>query len=94
MDPYSVTIWSVTVNQDVFIAAGSGSSHWVENMKQNPAVVLAIEDKLYLANAMQISDTSVLRAVGQAYVKKYEVEDDGTNFIEEGGLIFQLIPRP
>ena len=91
-DPYSVTIWNVAIGNLVYIAAGDSESAWVKNMRANPAVLLKINHKLYPATVSQVIDTTKLLAIQDAYVAKYDV-DPNDNFIEEGGILFELRPR-
>ncbi len=92
MDPYSVTIWCVTVDKRIFIAGVSQENTWVQNIDANNAVVLGIQQWLYKAYAIRIPANEVPAAVGDAYVRKYDRDPDD-NFIEEGGIIFELVQR-
>ena len=91
-DPYSVTIWGVSANGNFYVAAGSADNTWVQNIQANSAVVLGIEDNLYLADASLISDESELTAVESAYVAKYDI-DPADNFIRDNNLVFRLTAR-
>lgn len=91
-DPYSVTIWCVSVEDRLYIAAASGQSRWVRNIDGNNAVILGIQQWLYPAFAVRIPTAEIPAAVSDAYVVKYDRDPDD-NFIEEGGIIFELIER-
>ena len=91
-DPYSVTIWGVQVDNKFFIAGVDDDSRWVENIYENPNVVLAIKDKLYPARATIVKDQGTLRSIGDAYLKKYGYAGE-EDFFEDGGTLFQLKPE-
>ena len=93
LDPYSVTIWCVNVDNRIYVAATSQESRWVQNIDANNAVILGIQQWLYKAYAMRIPTGEIPDEVGQAYVAKYERDPDD-NFIENGGIIFELTERP
>ena len=90
-DPYSVTLWGVACDEHFYIAGASDESTWVANLLKDPRVKLAVEDQLFVARVEQVNEPEELAAVLQAYVAKYEIEtDEGSNFIEEGGILFRL----
>lgn len=88
-DPYSVTIWCVTHDNDLFIAAGDEESTWVHNIRSNSKVILNVEGKLYTALAQIETNTEVIYPVIQAYLKKYNIESE-EDFVQEDGVLFRL----
>jgi hypothetical protein len=91
-DPYSVTVWGVTYDQKFFVAAVDSDSTWVQNIQQDPNVVLSVSGRLFTARAVMVSNTETLAALGQAYMAKYDVEPD-ENFARDGGVLFSLEER-
>ncbi|MEM9621673.1 MAG: hypothetical protein AAF993_08500 [Pseudomonadota bacterium] len=90
-DPYSVTVWGVHQNSNFYIAGANPDSNWVENIQRDGQVVLSVENKLYNALAMTVTDAEELSSVLTLFVGKYEIEPDST-FIEDGGVLFRLSP--
>ena len=91
-DPYSVTIWAVRLNDEVFVAAAEADSNWVENIRQDPNVVLKVKGMLYPARARIITSNEESARIVQAYVEKYEYDSE-EDFVREEGLLFQLHER-
>ena len=88
-DPYSVTVWCVTHNGYLFVAAGDEQSTWVRNIRSNGNVILNVEGKLYAAFARIETNTDVIGPVVQAYLKKYNIESE-EDFVQEDGVLFRL----
>jgi hypothetical protein len=88
-DPYSVTIWTVTSGENIYVAAVDQKSKWVKNIEQNPNVIISIEGKLYDARAIVVTGTEESKLVSQAYLEKYEF-DSAESFDEEDGIVFRL----
>ncbi len=93
-DPYSVTVWGVFVEDSFYVAGASSESRWVDNVLQQSEVRLAISGTLYEGRASRVIDEGELRAVGDAYTAKYDIETgESSTFIEDGGIIFRLSSR-
>ena len=87
-DPYSVTLWGVSIDQAFYVASGDQSAAWVNNLDQDPAIVLGIEDNLYTGAAERVSDPQELLEVVEQYSLKYDFYVDENN--EADGVIFRL----
>ena len=87
-DPYSVTIWIVTVEDKVYIAAGDEDAKWVQYMRANPNVILSVNGKLINAVVANVTANEEINRVVQAYLTKYEMDEE--DFVEEDGLLFEL----
>ena len=93
-DPYSVTIWAVDVDGDLYITAVDSNSRWVQNIMQNSDVLVAVAGKLYPGRAHVVTDPNEMTPVGSRYGSKYEMSpEEGANILEEGGVIFRLSSR-
>jgi uncharacterized protein DUF2255 len=88
-DPYSVTVWCVTQDGQLYIAAGNEESRWVLNMRENPEVVLSINGKLYEARVEDVTDREEINQVIAAYLLKYKIESE-EDFVQEDGVLFRL----
>ena len=91
-DPYSVTVWCARVGDNLYIAASDEDNQWVVNMKSDPRVLLSIEGKLVEGRTSIVSNTDEIRRVIQAYLVKYEIENE-ENFVEEEGVLFRFHRR-
>ena len=93
-DPYSVTLWGVAVEEHFYVAGASSDSTWVAHILRQSDVRLAVNDMLYAGRAIRVTDAQELRAVGDAYTAKYEIDtSESSTFIEDGGIIFRLTKR-
>lgn len=93
-DPYSITLWGVQDGAHFYVAGASMESRWVQKLVADSNTVLSIEGKLYLSRATRVVDPAVMETVMQAYGTKYDLDrEDGEDFIEDGGMIFQLAKR-
>ena len=79
-DPYSVNVWGVTVGRYFYVAASrGGESPWARAMDEDGLVRLRVGGAVYPLRASRVVDEAELGAVSEAYVRKYEVDDD--NFV-------------
>lgn len=93
-DPYSVTVWAVDVEGELYITAVDPDSRWVQNIAQNSDVVVGVAGKLYPGRAHVITDPAEMNPVGLRYGTKYEMPpEEGANILEDGGVIFRLSAR-
>lgn len=94
MDPYSVTVWAVYVGSNLYVGAGDVESRWAQNMRTEKTVVVAIQGRLFEAEANMVTANDETLAVIDVYQKKYEIED-WTEFVgDDEGAFFRLTPRP
>ena len=91
-DPYSVTLWGVSIDQNFYVASADQRAAWVNNLDQDPAIVLGIDDNLYSGAAERVSDPQELREVVDQYSLKYDFYADESN--EAEGVIFRLTAAP
>ncbi|NKC00529.1 MAG: hypothetical protein GKR90_18845 [Pseudomonadales bacterium] len=93
-DPYSVTLWGVSLDNDFFIAAVNPSSKWAENLAQDNNVVISVTGELYRGRAHPVSEVALMNRIGQRYHEKYDMErEEGETFMEDGGTLYRLSPR-
>jgi hypothetical protein len=90
-DPYSVNVWGVGVGRDFYIAAGSSTNAWAENIAQDDRVRLRIAGKIYEMRALR-DDTPEARESFLAAAKtKYDFEPDEEQAWD--AILFRLEPR-
>ncbi len=88
-DPYSINVWAVGIGADVYIATGRDGTRWTEMLKEDAAVRLRIEDRIYAPlRAVPVADGEELLRVRGRYIEKYDVEPD-SNMLD-GALVYRL----
>ena len=92
-DPYSVTIWAVADTSALYFVGVSGASKWVQNILADSRVRIAVNDHLYLGRASPVSDPDELGRVRDAYMAKYDLDEQDTDLSREEGVVFRFAPR-
>ena len=70
--PYSVSTWLTRVGDGIYVFAGNDESPWVQNIIQDPAVRIRIEDRIHELRAVGVADLEVKRVFLEAMKAKYE----------------------
>ena len=55
-DPYSVTVWGVYVENDVYVVGATAESRWVQNLLTNPRARFSVSGDIYTAWVEQVED--------------------------------------
>lgn len=93
-DPYSVTLWGVGLTPYFYVAGTDADSGWVKKLLTSNEVVLSVSGRLFEGRASRVEDKNVMSQVLQAYGEKYDLDrEDGEEFVEAGGIVFQITPR-
>ena len=75
-EPYSVNVWCVVVDDDLYIATSSEDSEWIGPIRSNGEVRVRMGETLYPLRAVELGDAPALRArVRDAYIAKYGSSD-------------------
>ena len=90
-DPYSVNIWMIASGPNLYVATGDDPTRWSRILEENPDVRVRIRGLIYELEAHRVEDVVEKTAIGNEYVRKYDVDDDD-NWVEEGQL-FRLDRR-
>lgn len=90
-DPYSVNLWVVSLDSELYIAAGGGETRWSKHISIDPKVRLRINHKIYELRASSVDDNEELEEVRRAYVDKYAMESDSAQFNDS--RVFRLDQR-
>jgi len=85
-DPYSINIWSVGVESDLYVATGADGTTWTEFLQADNSVRVRLDDGIYLLKASAVDDAAERDRVIQAYADKYEV-DAGDGWVARGMII-------
>jgi len=86
-DPYSVNVWCVAKDANLWVTASSQDSAWAKNMIADPRVRVRVGDKLYPRRAVRVTDPLEAKLVRTLYEKKYETDRES-----DAGLQFRLDP--
>jgi hypothetical protein len=70
-DPYSVNIWVIALDENLYVHAGANRSTWVENMEADPKVRLRVKDSIYELVASRVEDQDEFDRFSDAYEQKY-----------------------
>ncbi len=70
-DPYSVNVWGVEVNHNLYVASDGGVSRWAKALETEPHVRLRVGDDIYRLRAHRADDPRELEDVVDAYIAKY-----------------------
>ena len=93
-DPYSVTMWGISLDQDFFIAASDPKARWATHIAQDSRIVLSVAGQLYSGRADLVVDATTLKRIGARYGTKYGLDEEQTQqFAADGGLIYRLTSR-
>ena len=90
-DPYSINIWGVGIEQNLYIATGPDGTTWSVFIEDNPDVRVRMGNSVYELLAMSVTDSTERSVVTSAYVDKYDLDRED-NWVKTG-LIFRLDRR-
>lgn len=91
-DPYSVNVWAIAVDDDIFVIAGSGlETTWASYLTKDDRVRLRVADSIYELRATPDNGEATREAVLLAVQKKYDFDAEG----EDTGqaIVFRLDER-
>lgn len=70
-DPYSVNIWVVALDGNLYVHAGTNRATWVENMEDDPKVRMQVGESVYELAAARVETQDEFDRFSDAYEKKY-----------------------
>jgi len=70
-DPYTVNIWVIAMDQNLYVHAGAHRSTWVENIEADPNVRVRVNDSIYELEASRVEDQQEFDRFSDAYDRKY-----------------------
>ena len=74
--PHSTTIWSVVVDDNIYIGSyGLDKKAWEKNLVENANARLGISGKLYSVVVSKIDDEKLSASLSQAYNSKYDMAE-------------------
>ncbi|MCE2392108.1 MAG: nitroreductase family deazaflavin-dependent oxidoreductase [Proteobacteria bacterium] len=90
-DPYSINIWAVALDGNLYLHAGRNRTTWVENLEADPRTRVRVEGKLYELAATRVETADEFARFADAYEAKYDTRPRNEN-VEEA-YVFRLTPR-
>ncbi len=90
-DPYSVNIWVIAIDENLYVHAGANRSAWVENMEVDPNVRLRVNDSIYELSAARVDGQDEFDRFSDAYEEKYGRRPRNGNVAE--AYLFRLAAR-
>ena len=90
-DPYSVNIWVIAIDENLYVHAGDNRSRWVENMEADPAVRLRVDESIYELAAARVGSQEEFDRFSEAYDRKYGRRPGNENVGE--AYLFRLSAR-
>jgi hypothetical protein len=90
-DPYSVNIWVVAIDPNLYIHAGANRSAWVEHIEADPKVRMRVNDAIYELAAARVEAQDEFDRFSDAYEKKYGRRPRNENVGE--AYLFRLAAR-
>jgi hypothetical protein len=91
-DPYSVNIWVIALDPDLYVHAGASRSTWVEHIETDPNVRLRVSDSIYELVASRVDGQDEFDRFSDAYEQKYERRPRNESVAE--AYLFRLQARP
>jgi hypothetical protein len=90
-EPYSVNIWMIAIDPNLYVHAGDNRAQWIENMEADPKVRLQVTDSIYELTAARVESQGVFDRFADAYEKKYGRRPGNENVSE--AYLFRLAAR-
>ena len=88
--PYSINIWAVAIDRDMYVATGEDGTRWTEYLQETPLVRVRVNESIYPLNAVRIVDAAEHQTVTNAFISKYNLDKD--NWVVTG-QVFRLERR-
>ncbi|MGI9591697.1 MAG: nitroreductase/quinone reductase family protein [Myxococcota bacterium] len=90
-DPYSVNIWVIALDENLYVHAGDNRAAWVENLEADPNVRLQVNDSIYELSAARVETQAEFDRFSDAYEQKYDRRPGNENVAE--AYLFRLAAR-
>ena len=71
-EPYSVNVWVIPVDQNLYVHSGTTRTTWIENMEADARVRLKANDSIYELVASRVETQDEFDRFIAAYLNKYE----------------------
>ena len=89
-DPYSVTLWCVAHEGQLYIAAARGAeSTWAQNLLDDPSSKVRIDGTLYERRAVRVTDADEISQALDMFIAKYDF-DLPSEEERKGAILFRM----
>ena len=90
-EPYSVNLWIIGNDADLYVHAGANLAQWVEHIDQDPNVRVLMSGNIYELRAERVNSQEEFDAFGDMWEAKYGNQPRDGNVTE--AYLFRLLPR-
>jgi len=90
-DPYSVNIWLIALDENLYVHAGANRATWVEHIEADPDVRLRVNESIYELVATRVDRQEEFDRFSDAYDRKYGRRPSNGNVAE--AYLFRLSAR-
>ena len=91
LEPYSVNLWIVNIENLPYVYAGDNYATWAKNIESDSRVVLKSGDNVYQLNAQRVLDVEFFEKFASAWEEKYGNRPRNENYKET--YLFKLSKR-
>ena len=85
-DPYSINIWGVALENDLYVATGPEGANWTPYIDADPTVRVRLDEEVYPLRAVLVDDADEHARVTSGYEVKYGM---GTDWVATS-MMFRL----
>lgn len=72
-DPYSVNLWVIALDDDLYVHAGDNHTTWVQHLEVDPSARVGFQGSIIELNAERVTDQPTFDRFRVAYDDKYGV---------------------
>ena len=82
IDPYSVNLWVVAIDDVAYIHAGDNRTNWVEHLESDPSARMRVDESIYTLRAARVSTQEEFDRFSVAYDAKFGIQPRNGNVDE------------
>ena len=90
-DPYSINLTYVQMDGALYAYAGNTRTNWVEHIEQDPLVRIRVNDVIYPARAVRVTDADEVGAFADIWVSRSGFARDPNQYDEV--WLYRLVAR-
>ena len=90
-DPYSINLVYVQMDERLYIYAGDTRTNWVQHIEQDPRVRIRIDETIYPARAVRITNDDEIAAFAAIWTSRGMFQRDPLAFEEV--CLYRLVAR-
>ena len=70
-DPYTINLWIISMENQLYIHAGENKTEWVTHMENDPVVRVGFNDRIFRLKAERVKDQTIFDKFNSVYEAKY-----------------------